>query len=111
MDNLTTPEAVQVQLKVRFAEINKSAIKQFRAQFATLNPQHLDDNGDWVGSTNTGGGGRVPGRRRRRRACSTPTPASRRLIQFLQSKGDLQSLAEPNLITLPEQGSHLPRGR
>ena len=42
VDNLTTPEAVQVLLKVRFAEVNKSAIKEFRSQLATLNPQDLN---------------------------------------------------------------------
>ncbi len=45
VDNLTTPEAVQVLLKVRFAEVNKSAIKEFRSQLATLNPHKLDDRG------------------------------------------------------------------
>ncbi|HZA91589.1 MAG TPA: pilus assembly protein N-terminal domain-containing protein, partial [Gemmatimonadales bacterium] len=42
VDNLTTPEAVQVLLKVRFAEVNKSAIKEFRSQLATLNPHQLN---------------------------------------------------------------------
>jgi pilus assembly protein CpaC len=104
VDNLTTPEAVQVLLSVRFAEVNKTALKQFRSQIATLNPHKLDDNGNWVGSTNT----------------ATGTGASRGfadglvdvglfnanasielLIRALQSKGDFRSLAEPNLITLP----------
>ena len=54
VDNLTTPEAVQVLLKVRFAEVNKSAIKGFRSQLATLNPQDLNSRtGNWVGSANT----------------------------------------------------------
>src|SRR5690349_2264374 len=57
VDNLTTPEAVQVQLRARFAEINKQASKQFRAQFQTINPQHLNADGDWIGSTNTSGSG------------------------------------------------------
>jgi len=102
LDNLTTPEAVQVQLKVRFAEINKTASKQFRAQFQTLNPQHLDDNGNWVGSTNTGGGGGF-----QEGAIDVglfnANASIETLIQFLQSKGDLRSLAEPNLITLPSK--------
>jgi pilus assembly protein CpaC len=102
VDNLTTPEAVQVQLKVRFAEINKTASKQFRAQFQTLNPQHLDDNGNWVGSTNTGGGGGF-----QEGAIDVglfnANASIETLIQFLQSKGDLRSLAEPNLITLPSK--------
>ena len=102
VDNLTTPEAVQVQLKVRFAEVNKTAAKQFRAQWQTLNPQHLNDNGDWIGSTNTGGSGQFQeglidvGLFNGNASIET-------LIQFLQSKGDLRSLAEPNLITLPSK--------
>jgi pilus assembly protein CpaC len=102
VDNLTTPEAIQVQLKVRFAEVNKTAAKQFRAQFQTLNPQHLNDNGDWVGSTNTGAGGAFQegiidiG-------LFNGNASIESLIQFLQSKGDLRSLAEPNLITLPNK--------
>ncbi len=102
VDNLTTPEAIQVQLKVRFAEVNKTAVKQFRAQFQTLNPQHLNDNGDWVGSTNTGAAGAFQeglidvG-------LFNANASIEGLIQFLQSRGDLRSLAEPNLITLPNK--------
>ena len=77
VDNLTTPEAVQVLLNVRFAEVNKSAIKEFRSQLATLNPHDLNDQGDWRGSANTD-----PTRRRLlpmgswTSDSSTPTPAS-----------------------------------
>jgi pilus assembly protein CpaC len=103
VDNLTTPEAVQVQLRVRFAEINKTAAKQFRAQFATLNPHHLDDNGDWIGSTNTGGGGGFQEGAIDVGLFNGGTASIETLIQYLQSKGDLRSLAEPNLITLPSK--------
>jgi pilus assembly protein CpaC len=101
VDNLTTPEAVQVQLRVRFAEVNKSAIKQFRSQIATLNPQDLDDDGDWVGSTNTNpaNGGFSDGLVDL--GLFNPNASIELLIQALQSKGDFKSLAEPNLITLP----------
>jgi pilus assembly protein CpaC len=106
VDNLTTPEAVQVQLKVRFAEVNKTAAKQFRSQIATLNPHHLDDNGDWIGSTNTQQSGANAG------GFSdglidvglfSGNANIEALILALQSKGDLRSLAEPNLITLPSK--------
>jgi pilus assembly protein CpaC len=103
VDNLTTPEAVQVQLKVRFAEVNKTAAKQFRAQFATLNPHHLNDNGDWIGSTNTGGGGGFQEGAIDVGLFNGGTASIETLIQYLQSKGDLRSLAEPNLITLPSK--------
>lgn len=100
VDNLTTPEAVQVQLRVRFAEVNKTAAKQFRSQIQTLNPHHLDDNGNWVGSSNTGTAGSFTdgvidvG-------LFNANASIEALILALQSKGDLRSLAEPNLITLP----------
>ena len=37
IDNLTTPDAVQVLLQVRFAEVNRSAVKQL--QLADHDPQ------------------------------------------------------------------------
>ena len=100
VDNLTTPEAVQVLLRVRFAEVNKSAIKEFRSQLATLNPQRLDDQGDWRGSGNTGQAGAFAdgvvdlG-------LFNANASIELLIRFLTSKGLLKSLAEPNLIALP----------
>jgi pilus assembly protein CpaC len=100
VDNLSTPEAVQVLLKVRFAEVNKSAIKEFRSQLATRNPQDLDHRGDWVGAGNTTPEG----------AFSdglidlglfNANASIEVLIRMLSSKGLLKSLAEPNLIALP----------
>jgi pilus assembly protein CpaC len=87
---------------VRFAEINKTAAKQFRMQVQTLNPQHLDDNGNWIGSYNTGGGGGFQEGAIDVGLFNTNSNIET-LIQFLQSKGDLRSLAEPNLITLPSK--------
>jgi len=101
VDNLTTPEAVQVLLKVRFAEVNKSVIKEFRSQLATLNPQDLNSNGDWIGSANTNpqtgefSDGVVD------LGLFTANASIELLIRALTSKGLLKSLAEPNLIALP----------
>jgi len=100
VDNLSTPEAVQVLLKVRFAEVNKSAIKEFRSQLATLNPQNLNDRGNWTGSTNTAEDGTFSdgivdlG-------LFNANASIELLIRALTSKGLLKSLAEPNLLTLP----------
>jgi len=100
VDNLTTPEAVQVLLKVRFAEVNKSAIKEFRSQLATLNPHRLNDQGDWSGSSNTGEGGTFSdgivdlG-------LFNANASIELLIRALTSRGLLKSLAEPNLLALP----------
>ena len=105
VDNLTTPEAVQVMLSVRFAEVNKTALKQFRSQIATLNPHKLDDNGNWQGATNTvppgqtGAGGFSDGTVDV--GLFNANASIELLIRALQSKGDFRSLAEPNLITLP----------
>ncbi|HET6798074.1 MAG TPA: type II and III secretion system protein family protein [Gemmatimonadales bacterium] len=101
VDNLTTPEAIQVLLKVRFAEVNKSVIKEFRSQLAILNPQDLNSNGDWIGTANTlpqtGGfsDGVVD------LGLFNANASIELLIRALTSKGLLKSLAEPNLIALP----------
>jgi len=102
VDNLTTPEAVQVLLKVRFAEVNKTAIKEFRSQLATLNPQDLNGRtGTWIGSANTNpqdgsfADGVVD------LALFNANASIEVLIRALSSKGMLKSLAEPNLIALP----------
>jgi pilus assembly protein CpaC len=101
VDNLSTPEAIQVLLKVRFAEVNKSAIREFRSQLATLNPHKLDDRGDWVGSANTNpetgtfSDGVVD------LGLFNANASIELLIRALTSKGMLRSLAEPNLIALP----------
>jgi pilus assembly protein CpaC len=103
VDNLTTPEAVQVLLRVRFAEVNKSAIKEFRSQLATLNPHKLDARGlepGWIGSANTNNdGGFADGVVDF--GLFNANAGIEVLIRFLTSKGLLKSLAEPNLITLP----------
>jgi pilus assembly protein CpaC len=105
VDNLSTPEAVQVLLNVRFAEVNKSAIKEFRSQLATLNPHRLDAERDynpgWVGSTNTEpqSGGFADGVVDF--GLFNANASIELLIRALTSKGLLKSLAEPNLIALP----------
>ena len=103
VDNLSTPEAVQVLLRVRFAEVNKSAIKEFRSQLAALNPHKLDTRGlepGWVGAANTNdGGGFADGVVDF--GLFNANASIEVLIRFLTSKGLLKSLAEPNLITLP----------
>ena len=106
VDNLSTPEAVQVMLKVRFAEVNKSAIEEFRSQLATLNPHQLNDKGNWIGSSNTN-----PDQNSENFGAFAdgvvnlglfnPNASIELLIRALSSKGLLRSLAEPNLITLP----------
>jgi pilus assembly protein CpaC len=105
VDNLTTPEAVQVLLKVRFAEVNKTAIKEFRSQLATLNPHRLDPennyNPGWVGSSNTNPQNGAFSDGVVDLGLFNANASIELLIRALISKGFLRSLAEPNLITLP----------
>jgi pilus assembly protein CpaC len=101
VDNLTTPEAVQVLLNVRFAEVNKSAIKEFRSQLATRNPQDLDHRGDWIGSANTNPETGVFSDGVVDLGLFNANASIELLIRALSSKGLLKSLAEPNLMTLP----------
>ena len=105
IDNLIAPQAVQVLVRVRFAEINRTALKDWSTRFATLNPHKLSDKGDWSGT-------------------SDPTVGSDAITFLLNSgnanlqafiaaatqKGDLRTLAEPNLMTLPGKEAYFLAG-
>jgi pilus assembly protein CpaC len=106
IDNLITPPAVQVLLQVRFAEINRSALKQWSTRLRTLNPQNLSDGDDWSGETNPDGTINF----------LLSDPAGTRFLEaFIQAneeRGDFRSLAEPNLMVLPgREGYFLAGGR
>jgi pilus assembly protein CpaC len=97
IDNLSTPPAVQVLLKVRFAEVSRSAVKELSFAFRGANVDRIPGNPmDWAGGSNSSDG----------------------IVQFLLgnpalgafiegeinaqiTKGNIKSLAEPNLLTLP----------
>ena len=93
INNLVSPPAVQVLLQVRFAEISRSNLKDFASQLATLNPQDLDSDGDWLGETLSDGLIRI--------LLSNPGASIEGIIDAAITKGTLRSLAEPNLLTLP----------
>ena len=100
IDNLGTPDPVQVLLQVRFAEVNRSAVKSFSSQITTLNPHKLSDKGDWHGSTN----GLIDGTALQGAlnfGLFSPNSSIEALIRALTTKGDFKSLAEPNLVALP----------
>jgi pilus assembly protein CpaC len=100
INNLSTPDAVQVLLQVRFAEVNRSAVKSFSSQITTLNPHKLNDNGNWQGSTN----GLIDGSALQGAVnfgLFNPNASIEALIRALTTKGDFKSLAEPNLVALP----------
>ena len=97
IDNLVAPQAVQVLLKVRFAEVNRTALRSFAARYLTRNPQDLsDNNADYSGDL-AGSDGII------NFLMSSPNSSISAALRFLQTKGDFRSLAEPNLMTLPGQ--------
>ena len=93
IDNLTTASPTQVMLKVRFAEVNRSAIKSMQSQLTTLNPHKLNEKGDWTGQSNTNGLLDV--------GLASANASIELLINALTTKGYFKTLAEPNLLTLP----------
>ena len=56
IDNLVAPPAVQVLLKVRFAEINRTALRDWSARLRVLNPHEISADGNWSGITDPAGG-------------------------------------------------------
>ena len=51
IDNLSMPTALQVQVKVWFAEANRNALEEWSSRLSTVNPHELSDDGRWAGST------------------------------------------------------------
>ena len=103
INNLVAPPAVQILLKVRFAEVNRSNLKDFSAALQTLNPQDLNSDGDWLGQTISDGLVRV--------LLSNPNANAQAIINMSITKGILKSLAEPNLLTLPGKEASFLAGR
>ena len=107
IDNLVAPPAVQVELHVRFAEINRSVLKAWSAQLATVNPQNLSDNGNYTASTNPSSNSttinflldNLPG-----------NAQLSALIRAAEQRGDFRDLAEPNLMTLPGKEAYFLAG-
>jgi pilus assembly protein CpaC len=112
VDNLTIPDATQVLLQVRFAEINRSATKEWRAGLRVINPQRASDAGDWLGGTGSARGPVNPANPIASRigdladgvvefGLFSNGSALEALIRALQSRGNFRSLAEPNIVALP----------
>ena len=106
IDNLVAPPAVQVMLQVRFAEVNRTALRAFSARYLTRNPQDLsDNNADYSGNV-SGADGAI------NFLMANPNASISTAIRYLQTKGDFRSLAEPNLMTLPgREATFLAGGR
>jgi len=104
IDNLIAPPAVQVLVKVRFAEINRTALKDWAARLRVLNPQDLSDNGDWSGFTEPSAANTIGF------LLDSGNAEAEALIQAATAKGDLRTLAEPNLLTLPGKEAYFLAG-
>ncbi|HET8625596.1 MAG TPA: pilus assembly protein N-terminal domain-containing protein [Gemmatimonadales bacterium] len=102
IDNLVTPPAVQVKLAVRFAEINRTAFKDWASNLSTLNPHKLSDNGDWSGSTSADGTIQF--------LLDNDIANFQAFIQASEQRGDFRSLAEPNLMVLPGREAYFLAG-
>lgn len=95
VNNIQSPSAEQILLKVRFAEVANTAGRNMASVFRTLNPHQLEfdgDDEDWFGETISDG------------LLSFMLSGDNRslegIIQALKESGDFKSLAEPNLLTI-----------
>ena len=102
VDNMVAPIAVQVLLQVRFAEISRSASKEFNAVFNARNTDELRGNLNWEGNTVSEGSLRA--------LVSSPGASIEALIDASKRKGQFRSLAEPNLITVPGKEAYFLAG-
>jgi pilus assembly protein CpaC len=105
IDNLVAPPAVQVLVKVRFAEINRTALRDWATRLRTLNPHELSDQGNWSGFTEPSAAVETIGF-----LLDSGNEEIEALVQAAVSKGDLRTLAEPNLLTLPGKEAYFLAG-
>jgi pilus assembly protein CpaC len=94
-----------VLLKVRFAEINRTAIKDWATRFRVLNPHEIDADGNWSGFTNPSASDDVIGF-----LLDSGNEEIEAFVQASISRGDLRTLAEPNLLTLPGKEAYFLAG-
>jgi pilus assembly protein CpaC len=105
IDNMVAPPAVQVLLRVRFAEINRTVLKRWSTRLSTVNPQNLSDNGNYTASTD-------PSATASNIAFLLESGNSQiqALITAAEQRGDFRDLAEPNLMTLPGKEAYFIAG-
>jgi pilus assembly protein CpaC len=94
-----------VLLKVRFAEINRTAIRDWATRFRVLNPHEISDQGNWSGFTNPSASDDVIGF-----LLDSGNEEIEAFVQASISRGDLRTLAEPNLLTLPGKEAYFLAG-
>lgn len=100
IDNITAPAARQILLHVRFAEVNRTAIRRLGADMRVTNPQDLGDaveNPSLI-DIETLSEGIV-----RMFLLGENGASFEAILRALRTQGHLRSLAEPNLIALEGQ--------
>ena len=124
LDYISTPDPGQVMLRVRIAEVSRTAIERLGINLLRIDP--LNPRGDNEGMIQSGGvsspGGQFPGTGQQAGPNQTFSDAVNfylfhqsssvaAFIQALEDEGVFRSLAEPNLITVPgETASFLAGG-
>lgn len=107
MDNMEVPDPPQVLLQVRFAEVNRSAMKELGSNLLRVDP---DDpfGDDAIGATPGSFSGGFPGEGPSQSFSDAvnfflfdQSSSVGAFIQALRSKGFFRSLAEPNLLAVP----------
>jgi pilus assembly protein CpaC len=104
IDNLVAPPAVQVMLLVRFAEVNRTALREFSTRLTQVNADEIRGDTPTNWRTTTSGDGTISF------FMSQPGNSIDAFIQALKTKGDFRSLAEPNLMTLPGKEAYFLAG-
>ncbi len=104
IDNLIAPPAVQVMLQVRFAEVNRTALREFSTRLTQVNADEIDTETPTNWRTTTSGDGTIAF------FMAQPGASIDAFIQALKTKGDFRSLAEPNLMTLPGKEAYFLAG-
>jgi pilus assembly protein CpaC len=104
-DPNSVARAVQILLKVRFAEINRTALRDWSARLRVLNPHEISSDGNWSGFTDLSGSSTTIGF-----LLDSGNEEIQALIQAAVAKGDLRTLAEPNLLTLPAKEAYFLAG-
>jgi pilus assembly protein CpaC len=107
VDHLTRPVRPQVLLQVRFAEVNRNAVRNLGTNFIRVDPANL--RGDDEGALSTGGllgnflgeGPDVSFSDQVNFYLFQRSSNVAALIQALQGEGLFRSLAEPNLLAVP----------
>jgi len=96
IDNLQTPAPSQILLHVQFAEVSRTALQGLGNQVIdVLNPQRLNADGDWRGTTDSDGVVEL--------SLINSDAHVRAIIKAYQETGDFKSLAEPTLLALDGQ--------